>query len=247
MIDLTEDKEKKEDSSFKVHFRGDTVFCNQYILLVWLVCSISAIHRINEKRYFNFNKIFNVNYSLKHDSNITHMFLSSFVCRNWVGLVRIVSQELLQKLVALHSNAEITFASHLDPTEPDRDPVTLNEGKCLLVFPPFPHMFSYGCFHSKLILIRFPDRLRVETEMNVKCRLLFLLQIFVKRIGTNGLSVFGLKISLMLLKERRRWLQSTWILSSGRDSLLFSSNANAQKIGYLVYYEVFCFPTYEFS
>ena len=171
IIDLTEEKEKKEENFFEVHFRGDTVFCNQYLRFVSVIPSISAIHRINEKRYFNFNKIFNVNYSLKHDSNITHMFLSSFVCRNSIRLVIIVSQELLNELVTLHSNAEVTFASHLDPKESDRDPVTINEGRGLLVFPPFPRMFSYGCFHSKLILIRFPDRLRVRIETNMKNRL----------------------------------------------------------------------------
>ena len=171
IIDLTEEKEKKEENSFEVHFRGDTVFCNQYLRFVSVIPSISAIHRINEKRYFNFNKIFNVNYSLKHDSNITHMFLSSFVCRNSIRLVIIVSQELLNELVTLHSNAEVTFASHLDPKESDRDPVTINEGRGLLVFPPFPRMFSYGCFHSKLILIRFPDRLRVRIETSIKNRL----------------------------------------------------------------------------
>lgn len=33
IIDLTEDNGKrKKNDSFEVHFRGDTVFCNQYLI-----------------------------------------------------------------------------------------------------------------------------------------------------------------------------------------------------------------------
>ena len=93
------------------------------------------------------------------------MFLSSFVCKNIALSFNTVSQELLNDLITLHKTAEITFASHLDPKESERDPVVINNGKVLLVFPPFPQMYSYGCFHSKLIMIRFPDRLRVEMPL----------------------------------------------------------------------------------
>ena len=60
-----------------------------------------------------------------------------------------------------HPNAEITLSTHLDPGEQDRSPVIMNNGKHMIVFPPFPYAREYGCFHMKVILIRFADRLRV--------------------------------------------------------------------------------------
>ena len=44
-----------------------------------LTFSIAAIHRVDERRYFNFHKIFSTSYSLEHDKDISHIFLSSFV------------------------------------------------------------------------------------------------------------------------------------------------------------------------
>lgn len=63
-----------------------------------------------------------------------------------------------------HPQAEITFSTHFDPENAERDPMISREGRHMVVFPPFPRMFSYGCFHPKLILIRFPDRLRVGID-----------------------------------------------------------------------------------
>ena len=78
-VDLVKESSEEEPDSPSVHFRGDTVFCNQCILPRSLTFSIAAIHRVDEKRYFNFHKIFSTSYSLEHDKDISHIFLSSFV------------------------------------------------------------------------------------------------------------------------------------------------------------------------
>ena len=67
---------------------------------------------------------------------------------------------MLGFVLSHHPDAEITFLSHLSPEESRRDPVDLNDGKHQILFPSFP-THAYHCFHPKLILIRFPDRLRV--------------------------------------------------------------------------------------
>lgn len=59
-----------------------------------------------------------------------------------------------------HPDAEITFLTHLDSEESDRQPIVMNGGKHQILFPTF-HTRGYHCFHPKLLLIRFPDRLRV--------------------------------------------------------------------------------------
>ena len=78
-VDLAKESSEDESDSPSVHFRGDTVFCNQYTLSFPLIQSIAAIHRVDEKRYFNFHRIFSTDYSLEHDAAISHIFLSSFV------------------------------------------------------------------------------------------------------------------------------------------------------------------------
>ena len=78
-VDLAKESSEDESDSPSVHFRGDTVFCNQCVLSFPLTESIAAIHRVDEKRYFNFHKIFSTDYSLEHDADISHIFLSSFV------------------------------------------------------------------------------------------------------------------------------------------------------------------------
>ena len=60
-----------------------------------------------------------------------------------------------------HPDAEVTFITHLPAEEPDREPLVGNNGKHMVLFPPFPQSQGFHCFHPKLILIRFQDRLRV--------------------------------------------------------------------------------------
>lgn len=71
------------------------------------------------------------------------------------------SDSIIDSILSKHQNAEITCAFHLDPDNTNRSPLVMNEGKHIFVFPPFPNIYTYGCFHPKLILIRFKDRLRV--------------------------------------------------------------------------------------
>ena len=51
--------------------------------LLFLYCfyrRIEKIHRITEMKYVNLNRLFSINDSLKHDSSISHIFMSTFVC-----------------------------------------------------------------------------------------------------------------------------------------------------------------------
>lgn len=113
-------------------------------------------------RYVNLNRLFSTTNSLEHDSSITHIFLSTFV-GNYQSfrLIRIASKSIVESIFDKHPDAEITFATHLDPGETDRNPTESAEGKHLIVYPPFSNPHGYGCFHMKLIVIRFHDRLRV--------------------------------------------------------------------------------------
>ena len=73
----------------------------------------------------------------------------------------LVSEDLLDSIIEHHQSAEITFSKHLDPDITDRQNISFNEGKVLVVSPPFPRSYQRGCFHPKLLLLRFSDRLRI--------------------------------------------------------------------------------------
>lgn len=87
--------------------------------------------------------------------------LCLLLCVRTAYFYNIDSDSILDSIATQHKDAEITFATHLDPHEQDREPFVMNDGKCILVFPPFPNRNAYGCFHIKTLLIRFKDRLRV--------------------------------------------------------------------------------------
>ena len=63
-----------------VHFRGDTLFTNQYRFSIYAMYSIMQLHRLNDERYVSFYRLFSKNMSLKHDDDISHIILTSFVC-----------------------------------------------------------------------------------------------------------------------------------------------------------------------
>lgn len=98
---------------------------------------------------------------MEHDKDISHIILTSFVCSTLHIAFYLVSEDLLDSIIDHHEDAEITFSSHLDAESSNRENVSFNQGKALIVFPPILKSYLQGCFHAKLLLLRFSDRLRV--------------------------------------------------------------------------------------
>ena len=153
------------------------------------------------------------------------------------NFLSIASPDLFQSICDAHPNAEITFATHFDPESTERNPMIAKGGKHMIVFPPFPRIFGYGCFHPKLILIRFPDRLRVRIDNDclsiLTIRLSFLRPTCWNATGRSIHSVFGLKTSLIPPNPLGQvWLRRRWIWNFVLDSLPSYASASVRTTGF---------------
>lgn len=126
-----------------------------------LTFSIAAIHRVGREALLQLPQ--DLQHKLLTGARQGHFAHLPLLLRGYVlsSSSPAVSSDLLNSILEQHRNAEVTLSCHLDMESSDRDPVVSENGKHKIFFPSFPRMFGYGCFHPKLILIRFPDRLRV--------------------------------------------------------------------------------------
>lgn len=160
-VDLAKESSEEESDSPSVHFRGDTVFCNQYILSSFTHFQYCRDSSRGRETLLQLPQ--DLQHKLLTGARQGHFAHLPLLLRGYVlsSSSPAVSSDLLNSILEQHRNAEVTLSCHLDMESSDRDPVVSENGKHKIFFPSFPRMFGYGCFHPKLILIRFPDRLRV--------------------------------------------------------------------------------------
>ena len=140
-----------------------------------------------------------------------------------------------------HPDSEITFSRHVDPTITDREPILFNDGKLLIVSPSFHGKLQMGCFHAKLLLIRFSDRLRVvissanltEEDWSLWSQCVWMQVCLINKLRDRTFST--------LPKERNVLQRKNWIWNFARNWFSFYENARFLKSGSLTCFEMYSF------